>query len=568
MKRCGLPALAVLLLVAGCDRVQRSEPPPPSAEPQYGGTLNVATVYRTLSALSWDPADWAWKTNHDTGQIYEQLFAADLDQAVGKGGSERFLVEAFLPERVRRGELAESWHWLDDLTLEVTLRRDALIVPKPGIIDETRPIDAYDVIDSYERTRDSPKKIANYYDHIDRVEATGDFTVVFHFNRYNAEWAYRFGYGYYSPIVPREVSAASAKNWRNATGSGPFMLDEYIQGNLQSYVRNEIYWDRETLRGESYAIPFIDRVNYRVIKDEATQLTALRTAKIDIAEVVRWIAVDHLKESTPELRWSRFLSGVGTMVALRTDREPFDDRRVRRALNLAVDHREIVDVFLGGNGEVFNYPMTPAFGDYFQPLEELPEEARVLFDYRPDEARRLLAEAGLPNGFSFTIQTCSCNDSHVDLVPLLVSYLEKVGIDVKIQTLEYAAFLSSMTTRNHTAGYLFDSGHTNPTTSLRKNFLTDSLWNPSMWSDPEHDRRLDEILSTRDEARRIELIRSFTADIVAEAPYLWLPSQYFYTAWWPWVQNYGGELRAGAVRPAPIYARLWIDQEMKREMGF
>ncbi|MEM1249328.1 MAG: ABC transporter substrate-binding protein, partial [Acidobacteriota bacterium] len=114
----------------------------------------------------------------------------------------------------------------------------------------------------------------------------------------------------------------------------------------------------------------------------------------------------------------------------------------------------------------------------------------------------------------------------------------------------------------------FDSGHTNPTTSLRKNFLSSSIWNPAMWNVAEHDRRLDEILAERDEGRRKELIHRFTAEIVGEAPYLWLPSQYYYTAWWPWVQNYGGELRAGAVRPAPIYARLWIDQEMKREMGF
>ncbi|MEM1249394.1 MAG: ABC transporter substrate-binding protein, partial [Acidobacteriota bacterium] len=493
--------LLALLLAMGCGRARRIDPPPPTAEPQYGGTLNVATVYRTLSALSWDPADWAWKTNHDVGSIYEQLFAADLDQAVGKGGSERFLVEAFLPEGVRRGELAESWQWLDDLTLEVVLRRDALIVPKPGLLDEPRPIDAYDVVDSYERTRDSPKRISTYYEHIDSVEATGDFTVVFRFNRYNAEWAYRFGYGFYSSIVPREVGAADTQDWRNATGSGPFMLDEYIQGNLQSYARNDLYWGEETLRGTNWKIPFVDRVNYRVIKDEATQLSALRTGKIDIAEVVRWIAVDHLEKSTPELRWSRSLANVGTMIALRTDQKPFDDRRVRRALNLAVNHQEIVDVFLGGNGEVFNYPMSPAFGDYFQPLDQLPEEAQILFDYRPEEARELLAEAGYPDGLSFTMQTCSCNPAHVDLAPLLVSYLEEVGVEMEIQTLEYAAFLSSMTTQTHTAGYLFDSGHTNPTTSLRKNFLSSSIWNPAMWNVAEHDRRLDEILAERDEGR-------------------------------------------------------------------
>jgi hypothetical protein len=50
--------------------------------------------------------------------------------------------------------------------------------------------------------------------------------------------------------------------------------------------------------------------------------------------------------------------------------------------------------------------------------------------------------------------------------------------------------------------------------------------------------------------------------------YIWLPTPYVFTAWWPWVKNYDGELRAGAVRSGPIYARAWIDQEMKKKLGF
>jgi len=56
--------------------------------------------------------------------------------------------------------------------------------------------------------------------------------------------------------------------------------------------------------------------------------------------------------------------------------------------------------------------------------------------------------------------------------------------------------------------------------------------------------------------------------VLEAAPAIWLPSQYGYTAWWPWVKNYGGELRAGAERPGPIHARMWVDQEMKKKMGF
>lgn len=98
--------------------------------------------------------------------------------------------------------------------------------------------------------------------------------------------------------------------------------------------------------------------------------------------------------------------------------------------------------------------------------------------------------------------------------------------------------------------------------------VTGQTWNPSQYTDPAFDRKMAEIYLTRDETKRQQMIREMTVEILDKAPYVWLPTPYVYSAWWPWVQNYNGELRAGAVRPGPIYARLWIDQEMKKKMGF
>ncbi len=76
-------------------------------KPQYGGTLEVGTVYVTLSALSWDLADWNWKQNHDTGEFYEQLFAADLSKSKRNGGKHPFYADAWLPSDAIRGELGK-----------------------------------------------------------------------------------------------------------------------------------------------------------------------------------------------------------------------------------------------------------------------------------------------------------------------------------------------------------------------------------------------------------------------------------------------------------------------------
>ena len=535
--------------------------------PQYGGTLNIGTVYVGLTALSFDPADWNWKVNHDAGMVYEQLFAADLEQSVGQGGRLGFKSEGWLPPEAIRGELAESWEWVDPLTVVVHLRRGVRFPDKPGVM-AARELDAHDVVWSFERSAASPKMSAGYYDHIERVEARDAHTVVFHFREFNAEWDLRYGYGYYSAILPRELARVDSRDWRNLVGTGPFQLTRFVQSSSSVYDRNPSYWDRELVDGKPYPIPFVDRVIYRTIKDPATQHTALRTGKIDILEVVPWLAVEYLKKTTPELQWSRYLGSVGHFLALRSDREPFDDVRVRRALNMAIDKREIVERFYGGNAELFAYPMHPEFVGYYEPLDAMPPSVQELYRYDPGKAKRLLAEAGYPDGFRFTVQTAASDWDANDLLPLIAGYLAKVGVEVTIEPLEYAAFLSAMTTKTHAAGYLMRSGHVNPTTSLNKSFSTGQTWNPSMWADPDLDRRIEDALRTRDETERQRQIKALTAEIVDLAPYIWLPTPYNYIAWWPWVKNYGGELRAGAVRPAPIYARIWIDLEMKKRLGF
>ena len=90
----------------------------------------------------------------------------------------------------------------------------------------------------------------------------------------------------------------------------------------------------------------------------------------------------------------------------------------------------------------------------------------------------------------------------MDLLPLVAAYLEKVGVKIEIQPLEYGAFLSAMTTKKNAAGYLMSNGHTNPTTSLRKSFVTKQTWNPSQYSDPEFDKRMEQVYLERDESKR------------------------------------------------------------------
>ena len=553
-------ALALTFAAAG--------PAAADEKPRHGGALEVGSYYVTLSALSWDPQDWNWKLNHDTGQFYEQLFAADLSKSVKNGGKHPFVADAWLPSDAIRGELAEKWEWRENpLTLIVTLRRGVMFPEKPGVM-ASRELTADDVVFSFNRLDKSPKRIAGYFDHLDKVEAKDKHTVVFQFKEYNAEWDYRFGWGYYSVVMPKEVADAGAANWKNVNGTGPFALTDFVQGNSQTYTRNAIYWDKEKIGGAEYKLPFVDKLTYRTIKDEATAITALRTAKLDILENVRWQNVESLRKSAPQLKWNRWLSMNGQFLAMRVDTKPFDDIRVRRALNYAVNKQEIVSAYYNGNAELFAYPQHPDYKGYYEPLDAMPASVKELFTYDPAKARKLLAEAGFPRGFSFKVQVCSCAPDHMDLLPLVAGYLEQVGVKLDIQPLEYGAFLSAMTSKTNAPGYFMNNGHTNPTTTIRKSFVKGQVWNPSQWSDPAYDQKMAEVYRERDEEKRMQMLREMTVEILDKAPYVWLPTPHIFTAWWPWVKNYNGELRAGAVRPGPIYARMWVDQEMKKAMGF
>jgi peptide/nickel transport system substrate-binding protein len=296
-------------------------------------------------------------------------------------------------------------------------------------------------------------------------------------------------------------------------------------------------------------------------------IAALRTGKVDILEAVRWSEVAQLKKTAPKMQFNRILGNNGQLIALRMDTKPFDDVRVRRALNMAVNKTEIIKTYWGGNAELLAFPMHPTWTGYHEPFDAMPDSVKEIFTFNPTKAKQLLAEAGYPNGFTFKTQVSAASTDQ-DLVAMVAAYLAKVGVKMEIQVMEYPAHLSAQGTKTHAAGFHFNTGHSNPTTGMRKNFQTGQYWNPAMYKDPEFDKKIVDMLSEPDERLRQVKIRLMTREVIDAAPYIYLPTPYVYTAWWPWVKNYGGELRAGAERPAPIHARVWVDQEMKKSMGF
>ena len=527
---------------------------------------------RPLIPLSWDNAGWVWKHAYDTGFYMEHLMMGDLQKGPRGTNQYDFKENSWFPHNVLRGELLEKWE-IKKKPMQIIfhLRKGVMWQEKPGVM-KARELVADDVVFSMNRLRNAPKALKDHLDFIDRWEVVDKYTLIMHIKEWDADWRYRMAWGGYDAIQAPEQDKApgGANKWENACGTGPYMITEYKDGHSQTYTKNPNYWDSEVIGGKKYKLPFTDKIVMMLIKDEATQLASFRTGKVDLMMSIQARYVDELKKSNPQIKFQRSLYGGNFSLAMRMDTKPFNDIRVRRALNLAVNKKEIIDSFYRGEAELHTYPYPSNFKEIYTPLEKLSPAARELFTYNPEKAKKLLAEAGYPNGFSFKAQISNANQTELDLAAMVVAYLAKIGVKLELEPMDYASWLSKMMNKTHQSALFMNNGHGSILAGIRKNFLTGASWNPHMMSDPYFDktfRAIEGDPNLSDEKAYAEL-KKLIVYIIEQAPAIILPQPYVYTGWWPWVKNYYGELRVGQQRSGPIHARIWIDQELKKKMGY
>lgn len=540
---------------------------------QTGGTLTFADMFPRQNPLTWDNADWNWRHAYDTGYYIEHLLVGDLQK--GPRGAKKFTFQNSgdnLPADCLRGELVEKWEVKKKpLRIVFNLRKGIMWQEKPGVM-KAREFVADDIVYSMNRLKSSRKATPHYYDFIDRLEAKDRYTVIAHLKGWNAEWPYYIGYGYYDGIQSPEQEKApgGGAQWTNACGTGPFMLEEYKSGHSTIYKKNVNYWDSDIIHGQKYKLPLLDKVVSMFIKDPSTQLTALRTGKLDMVMRLSDREMKELKKTTPELIWSKYLDINSSYIALRMDRKPFNDVRVRRAINMAIDRNKLATTFSGGESERVMIPYPPSAKTVYTSLDKLPPTARELFTYNPEKAQKLLVQAGYPDGFSFKCTYGGSNSETIDYLSMIAAQLLKVGVIMELDVMNYASALSKMTKKVHENGYLISATQGTPLAFIRKTFLTGQTWNASMMSDPHIDKTWNRLATdaTLKQQQRDDELKKLGIYIMEQAPMIFLDSAYNYCARWPWVKNYYGELRVGAHRVSPIIARIWIDQELKKKMGY
>jgi peptide/nickel transport system substrate-binding protein len=538
---------------------------------QYGGIFKYLDKNPQINPMSWDNAEWNWKNSYDSGFFMEHLIVGDLQKGPRGAKKYSFTATAYVPAEDLRGELVEKWEVKKNpLRIIFQFRKGVLWQEKPGVM-KSREFTAEDVAYSMTRKRNAKRAIPSYFDFIERLEVADKYKLVLHLKTWDADWKSLVGWGYHSNIQAPEQEKApgGAGRWENVTGTGPYMLTDYKEGHSQTYEKNPKYWDSEIIDGKKYQLPFTDKVVMMIIKDEITQVSALSTGKIDLMMSLDWKHVANLKKSNPQLQWARRVLPP-LLLALRMDMRPFNDIRVRRALNMAVDKQVIIDSLFGGNAEMISFPFSKDFASVFTPLEKLPPSARELFSYNPEKAKKLLTEAGYPNGFTFKAQIDNSNQVILDVGALVAGYLAKIGVKMELDIMDYPSWLAKMTKKEHPPGIFFIADHGTPLSSIRKVFLSGEKWNLSIMKDPYVDKIWNETSENPDltEKEINAAMKQLAVYCIDQAPFIWLPGIYKYMAWWPWVKNYYGEVTAGAQRSGPVITRIWIDQELKKKMGY
>lgn len=435
------------------------------------------------------------------------------------------------PRQVQKPGLAESWRTVDDLTWEFKLRRGVKF-------HDGSDFTAADVAFSIERPA--------------ILNSPGGFTI---FTRAIVDkiivdpYTIRLKTAAPYPNLPTDmsglpiVSSKAAKgamspdfdSGKATVGTGPWKFVRYVKGDRIELVRNENYWGPK---------PPWDKVTFRLITSDPSRVAALLAGDVQVIEAVPPADYAKLKNNRDI---TIFTTISNRMIHLHLDsnrdrspfitdksgkpleRNPFKDVRVRKAVSKAINRNAIVERTMDGLAIPAGQLMPEGFFGVSPNLKPEP------FD--PEGAKKLLAEAGYPDGFGLTLH--GPNNRYVNddqIVQAVAQMLTRVGIQTKVETLPFAVYVSRANKIEFTAtlfGWGVSTGEGSyPLRSLLATYNSQKgvgTWNWGRYSNPQVDSLLEQALATVDNPKRDKLLQQATE--AAMNDYGIIPLHYQVNTW-------------------------------------
>ncbi|NLK08644.1 MAG: hypothetical protein GX316_08095 [Firmicutes bacterium] len=335
-----------------------------------------------------DPADFSHRqTESALRQIYEGL-------------------STYTPEREIVFELAENIKPLDQTTYEVKLRKDVRF-------HDGSPLTAQDVAFSINRLVKEGAMAGRTSERRGLLGPTKEAAAV---DDYTVHIALESPWPLFPRFIPWQMIVPHTVGDRYITapvGTGPFIYEEWVRDSHFSVVKNQNYWGTE---------PALDKVVFRVIGEAPARVAALRAGEIDIAAMVPMHEAKGL-DNDPNIELVEVMGTRSHFLELNYNKPPFDDIRVRKAINYALDIETAVQLLYEGRATRIPNALSPQAFAYHEGLE--------LYEYDPEKAQALLVEAGHPNGFEFEIDVVDAYRSRAEIYQAM---LQQVGIKAKIRT--------------------------------------------------------------------------------------------------------------------------------------
>ncbi|MGI6071771.1 MAG: ABC transporter substrate-binding protein [Lachnospiraceae bacterium] len=348
-----------------------------------------------------------------------------------------------------------------------------------------------DVVFSVERYADIQGE-ESAFSVFESAEAVGDNQVKINLKEANTEFIYELT----CAIIPKSFEAAKGNC---PQGTGPFKFVSYTPGEAMEVVKNENY----RKKGQ----PYLDSVTFKIVADTDTAVLQLNSGAIDIYQYLT-------ADQTAVLKTDKFNIEVGNVnyvqgMFLNNKAKPFDNVKVRQAVYHAVDRQLINDMIFDGKSHIIGTNMIPASTKYYN------AETESRYDYNEETARKLLAEAGYPDGFEFTITVPNNYAPHESTAQIVADCLQKVGIKANISLVEFTTWFSEVYVgRNYEATVVAVDGTLAPRSWMAKNISTapDNFTN---YSNPEFDKVSAQALAETDLDKKVDYYRQLQ-EILAE----------------------------------------------------
>jgi len=405
------------------------------------------------------------------------------------------------------GDLAEKFYFEDNVTLVFKLRQD--VKWQDGVAFK-----AQDVLFTYELIN-APQVVSPYtstFRMVKSVEVVDDYTlkVVYKEPYFKALELWMSG------ILPQhllkdEKNIMSSKFNTHPVGTGPYRLTKLEFSKNIELSANDDYFEHR---------PKIDTIIYHVIPDPNTRFLMLKTQKIDIGsleamQIERQVQPDFFKNYTV----IEEIAHTYTYLGLNLRREKFQDPRVREALSLAIDRKELVDILFMGHGQVCTGPFLPG-GPSFNATVAAPTPNLA-------KAKALLKEAGYDEEkpFSFEIATSNSSSIRPYAAQILQHQLAKVGVKVKLRVMEWQAFLNMVVfPREFDTVLLGWSLSLSPDPYLLWHSDSDKpgAFNFIGYHNKKVDKMIEKMQGTIEREKLAKIQQQIFAEVVADNPYLFL----------------------------------------------